>query len=238
MMGGLYGVASNVSPLSYVEFREVMLKRGRYFVAIDAEFVALSTEESVVRSDGTKSVIKPADMHLARLSLVRGQEPDFLVPFTDDYVETKEPIVDYLTEYSGIVASDLDPAISQRRLVALKSVYRQLRLLIDAGAVFVGHGLKKDFRTINVVVPSHQVVDTVELFKMEGRRNISLKFLAWYILGMDVQTAMHDSIEDARTAMLLYEKYVALSKEGKLDQFMEQLYLEGRNLGWRAPHWQ
>ena len=237
MLGGLHGHAPHVKPLSYAEYRDVVKSQGRFLVAIDAEFVALSKEETAVRPDGTKCVVKPPDMHLARLSLVRGQVPDHLVPFTDDYIETKEPIVDYLTEYSGIVPADLDTAVSTRRLVCLKAVYRQLRLLVDWGAIFVGHGLKKDFRTINLVISSRQVVDTVDLFKLEGQRNISLRFLAWYVLKMDVQSSMHDSIEDARTALLLYEAYERLEQRGELRVFLEKLYQDGRGCGWRAPHW-
>ena len=36
-------------------------------IAIDAEFVALSREETEVHSDGTRSLLRPIRMHLARV---------------------------------------------------------------------------------------------------------------------------------------------------------------------------
>lgn len=67
-------------------------------VAIDAEFVALQQEEMEFRSDGTKSVLRPSHMSLARVSVLREDE----TPFIDDYILTSETVVDYLTEFSGI----------------------------------------------------------------------------------------------------------------------------------------
>lgn len=42
---------------------------------------------------------------------------------------------------------------------------RVCRYLIDAGCVFVGHDLRKDWRLLNVVVPQPQVIDTSELLR-------------------------------------------------------------------------
>jgi PAB-dependent poly(A)-specific ribonuclease subunit 2 len=47
--------------------------------------------------------------------------------------------------------------VSRHHLTTLKCAYLKLRYLLDCGCVFVGHGLKQDFRMLNMVVPPHQV---------------------------------------------------------------------------------
>lgn len=71
-------------------------------IAIDAEFVALQQEEMEFRSDGTKNILRPSHMSLARVSVLRGEGAKERTPFIDDYIHTSETVVDYLTEYSGI----------------------------------------------------------------------------------------------------------------------------------------
>ena len=66
-------------------------------------------------------------------------------------------------------------------------------------------------------------------------RRLSLKFLAWYLLDQSVQVATHDSIEDARTALLLYQKYLELKEAGTLQETLKDIYEKGNSLGFRPP---
>ncbi|KDR81497.1 hypothetical protein GALMADRAFT_239478 [Galerina marginata CBS 339.88] len=205
-------------------------------VAIDAEFVSMQQEETEFRSDGTKKVLRPARLSLARVSALRGSGPREGVPFIDDHIHTSEIIVDYLTEFSGVKFGDLDPLLSKYTLTPLKLVYKKLRLLVDCGCIFIGHGLSKDFRIINIYVPPEQVIDTVDLYFLKSRqRRLSLRFLSWYILGEHIQTDTHDSIEDARSALRLYNAYQQFEEQGIFDQKLEEIYREGRQFGFKPP---
>ena len=131
----------------------------------------MQQEETEFRSDGTKKVLRPARLSLARVSVLRGEGQSEGAPFIDDLIHTSEVIVDYLTEFSGIrcesaaydcpalanvsLVGDLDPHITRYTLTPLKLVYKKLRLLVDLGCIFIGHGLSKDFRIISA---SHSVL--------------------------------------------------------------------------------
>jgi len=143
---------------------------------------------------------------------------------------------------------------SRHTLVPLKVAYKKLRMLVDLGCVFIGHGLNKDFRIISasfslslsllrlrrassdalprradIYVPPHQIIDTVNIYHLPARqRKLSLRFLAYAVLHSAIQADTHDSIEDARTALQLYEHYQRLEAEGSWEDTLEDVYREGK----------
>ncbi|KAL7524898.1 hypothetical protein ACHAXR_000765, partial [Thalassiosira sp. AJA248-18] len=193
-------------------------------VAIDAEFVCVQPEESLITSSGSKEIISESRNALARLSIISCQTNEVII---DDYVLPREPVVDYLTRFSGIQKIDLDSKSSPHHLVTPQEAYLKVRLLMERGCIFVGHGLSQDFRVINISIPPNQIIDTAEIFHQPNQRYISLRYLTNYVLGRDMQQEIHDSVEDARAAHELYNKATSLKGEGKFDDYLMQLYAHG-----------
>lgn len=207
-------------------------------VAIDAEFVMLVREELEITADGTKVMANPKRNALGRVSVLRVGGEDEGIPFIDDYITVKEPIVDYLTQYSGIEEGDLDPSRSKHALVSLKNAYKKLWLLLNLGCIFVGHGLVKDFFEANMHVPKEQVIDTANLFlQRDNPRRLKLAMLAELLLREEVQTGNHDSVEDARTALLLWRKYQEFEDAGIVEQVVNKAYRDARKTGY-VPRWE
>jgi len=106
------------------------------YLAIDSEFVRVRDEEAIERPGGTRTVVRPSELSLARVSVLSTQVYDG-VCIIDDYIATKESmIVDYLTKYSGIRPGDLDMQTSPHHLTPLK-VRKQTNK--EREREFVGH---------------------------------------------------------------------------------------------------
>jgi PAB-dependent poly(A)-specific ribonuclease subunit 2 len=104
------------------------------------------------------------------------------------------------------------------------------------GCKFLGHGLKQDFRVTNIHVPKAQVIDTIDFFYVKERlRKLSLAFLAWCVLKEDIQLETHDSIEDARTALKLYKKYLEFQDAGILEMIVQDIYNKGKETNYKPP---
>ena len=78
-------------------------------------------------------------------------------------------------------------------------------------------------------MPPEQIIDTVNIYHLSSRqRKLSLRFLAWAVLHSAIQTDTHDSIEDARTALQLFEEHNRLEAEGSWEDVFEEVYREGK----------
>ena len=52
---------------------------------------------------------------------------------------------------------------------------------------------------------------------------------------MTIQGGSHDSVEDARTALMLYRKHQQLTAKGDLANQLRELYDAGREHQWKIP---
>ncbi|KAH8601191.1 PAB-dependent poly(A)-specific ribonuclease subunit PAN2 [Bisporella sp. PMI_857] len=205
-------------------------------VALDTEFVSIRQAEIQITSEGESETIRPTVYALARVSILRASGEDEGMPFIDDYIMVRGGIVDYLTNFSGIVAEDLNPRTSRHSLVPLKVVYKKLWILLNKGCLFLGHGLSSDFRVANIHVPKAQRIDTGELFFIkEHKRKLKLAFVAWHVLKEPIQVDTHDSIEDARTALKLYRKYQEYTDAGIWKTMLNSVYASGKDNNFQPP---
>ena len=113
--------------------------------------------------------------------------------------------------------------------------YLKLRYLVDRGCKFIGHGLKKDFRIINIYVPPEQILDTVDIYYLKRQRKLALRFLSACLLDVDIQKETHCSIEDAKTALALYERACELKRTGLFQKTLHEVYSLGRHHQWQIP---
>jgi len=221
----------NVVPCkSYRPFNLDSFKAGK-LVAFDAEFVSVQEEEATLLESGSKVTLRDTRHAVGRISVIDCETRE---PIFDDHVLPRERVVDFLTRFSGIVAEDLDPSQTTHNLISTRSAYLKLRYLTEQGCIFVGHGLRQDFATVNIVVPPNQILDTVEIYHQPGMRFISLRFLANYVLGRDMQQDIHDSVEDALASFELYEKAIEWKELGIFDQKLQDIYSYGQDTDWKV----
>ncbi|XP_014213755.1 RNA exonuclease 4 isoform X2 [Copidosoma floridanum] len=139
------------------------------------------------------------DSMIARVSIVN--KNGFCV--YDKYVKPTEEVTDFRTAVSGIRPHHL--AKGEYFKVVQKEVADILK-----GRILVGHALHNDLAVLFLSHPKKSQRDTsrYKFFKKITKGNTpSLKKLASELLGIDIQSGEHNSIEDARAAMQLYQLY-------------------------------
>ncbi|XXG95082.1 MCM DNA helicase complex subunit mcm6 [Hypoxylon texense] len=155
------------------------------------KYVALDCEMVGVGPEGRESA-------LARVSVVdfHGRQ------VYDSFVRPREPVTDWRTPITGI---------TPRVLAAARGFDEVQAAVADllADRVVVGHDVRHDLAALQLSHPSGQVRDTA---RFAGYRKYghgpkpALRVLAREVLGVEIQTGHHSSIEDARVAMLLFRR--------------------------------
>lgn len=121
----------------------------------------------------------------------------------DMLVRPKNPVSDYLTEFSGLTKEILDKAT-----FSLDNLHSKLRKVLPPGAILVGHSLEHDLHALHLV--HSRCIDTSVLYPHPRRgRCHSLKWLAQQYLKKTLERAGgHNPCEDAQMAMLLALKKI------------------------------
>ena len=133
----------------------------------------------------------------------------------DTFVAPTERVTDYRTRVSGVRPVDL------RDAPPFKEVQRKMADILR-GRVLVGHALKNDLKCLLLDHPRRHTRDTA-LYRpltrplraneraqntgiARGRGSRSLRELCAQHLGLEIQAGEHSSVDDARAALLLYQK--------------------------------
>lgn len=135
---------------------------------------------------------------LARVSIVN-QSGHILY---DNYVKPTEPVIDYRTPISGIRPEHLEEAKE------FSLVQREVADLMH-NRILIGHGIHNDLKVLFLKHPKYKIRDTSKYKPLKcitGGTTPSLKILCVCILGYDIQTSEHNSIEDAWATMQIYNK--------------------------------
>lgn len=119
----------------------------------------------------------------------------------DVLVKPKNPIIDYLTKYSGITKEMMSKAVS-----TLPMVQKMLLQIIDCRDIIIGHSLQSDFKALKL---RHcRVIDTAVIYEhvkgppfKPALRNLSSIYLGKEIQNNDAEG--HDPCIDARTCLEL-----------------------------------
>lgn len=160
------------------------LEIGKY-IAMDCEMVG-------VGPGGHESA-------LARISIV-----DFHgTQVYDSYVRPKERVTNWRTHVSGISTKEM------RFARDFEEVQKDVSEILNK-RILVGHDLKHDLDALKLSHPVRDIRDTAKYnsFRKYGHgRKPALRSLAQELLGVEIQSGAHSSIEDARVTMLLFRKH-------------------------------
>ena len=121
----------------------------------------------------------------------------------DQYVKPSAPITDYRWRWSGILP------VHMRRAIPFNVARKQILRILQS-KIIVGHSVHCDFKILKYRRASSHVRDTAKCVDLKAKAGFplnqtpSLKRLSSAVLGRDIQSDTHCSVEDATASMDLY----------------------------------
>ncbi|ORX62036.1 hypothetical protein DM01DRAFT_313361 [Hesseltinella vesiculosa] len=141
-------------------------------------------------------VLTTQGRELARVSIV-GEDGEVVL---DEFVKPENPILDYLTEFSGITKDIMD-----QTQCSLRRAQKHVRKLIDHDVLLVGHSLDMDLNALKLAHPC--CADTSLLYDSPRGPPFqpSLRGLTKAFLKRAIQINRHDSVQDAKASLDLFQ---------------------------------
>lgn len=144
---------------------------------------------------------------LGRVSIVN----KYGYPVYDVYVEPTQRVTDYRTRYSGISARTLEEARKNGTIRSRNQVINKIHALFSQ-SILIGHSVCNDLRVLKIINLVDIAIDTQVLrrFAEDGlSQRPGLKNVIRRYYGIEIQKGRkgHCSVEDARSAMLIYRTF-------------------------------
>lgn len=163
-------------------------------------------------------VMTTKGLEVARLSIIDAINNDKVV--YDEYILPQHPVIDYLTNYSGIT----EEKIKTKCKTNFYEMRMKLLELWNDQTILIGHSLDNDLRVLRIC--HNRIIDTAILYQLNNNYNnnmmkLSLKYLTKIYFDIDIQnnnnnnniSEGHDSIEDALSCIRLVKLKVKYGKK-------------------------
>ncbi|KAF7845650.1 hypothetical protein BT93_L1427 [Corymbia citriodora subsp. variegata] len=154
------------------------------------KYIALDCEMVGIGPSGLESA-------LARITITNYT----LDQIYDSYVLPTEQVTDWRTPVSGMRPQHMTHART------FKEVQTDVARIMK-GRIVVGHALRHDFAVLKLSHPRRDLRDTARHgpYRALVGGTPKLSLLASELLGLEIQSGEHSSLEDARAAMLLFKR--------------------------------